>query len=681
MATFNLPQVKYDLIRLSGGLDLVTPTLSLKPGVVRDSLNFESSITGGYSRISGYERYDGRTSPSSASYSELTINISATISVNNTIVGATSGATGVVIDVTGSVVSITKQTGTFQVGENVRVSGVVKGSVTALSGSATTVQRAALLTSKAADVYRSDIGAVPGSGSIRGVAYFNNTLFAWRDNSAGTEMLLYRATSSGWTAVNLGKQLSFSSGSREILEGMTILGHTSGATGLVSRVVLESGAWSSGTAAGRLIFSSTTGTFATTDDLRIGILKYAEADSTQTNITLLPGGRIDFDIGTFGASSATRIYGCDGVNRAFEFDGTVYVPIHTGMAVDVPNHIAVHKQHLFLSYDSSLQFSAIGDPYVWDPVVGAGEIAMPESITLFVIQPGDQSSGAMAVYSDSNTSILYGSSEADFRLVTYNVGTGAKAFSGQNISQTYTFDNRGVISLQTSLNFGNFDSAAMTLNIRPFTQQRRNLVTTSGVSREKGQYRVFFSDGYGLYLTFVNGQYVGAMPVQFPNPVSCMCEGRLPDGSETSFFGSTNGYVYGLDTGTSFDGQDITANMTLVFNSIGSPRILKKYRRGSLEITGNGYAAFEFSYDLGYGSTEYMQPGSTSYETSLQASFWDSISWDSFVWDGRTLAPSEVELEGSAENIAIRLTSSANYYQPFTINSAIVHFSTRRGLR
>ncbi len=41
------PPVNYDLIRLSGGLDQVTPTLSLRPGTMRRAANFECSITGG----------------------------------------------------------------------------------------------------------------------------------------------------------------------------------------------------------------------------------------------------------------------------------------------------------------------------------------------------------------------------------------------------------------------------------------------------------------------------------------------------------------------------------------------------------------------------------------------------------------------------------------------------------
>ena len=37
-------KVQYALIPLGGGLDQVTPTLSLKPGVARDAVNFEASV-------------------------------------------------------------------------------------------------------------------------------------------------------------------------------------------------------------------------------------------------------------------------------------------------------------------------------------------------------------------------------------------------------------------------------------------------------------------------------------------------------------------------------------------------------------------------------------------------------------------------------------------------------------
>ena len=677
-----MPPVKYNLIQLQGGLDLVTPTLSLPPGVARDSVNFEVSITGGYSRIPGYERFDGRPNPSDAIYNLLTVVSASGLAVGNTITNLAGTVSGVIIAIESTTVVYTKAVGAFVQGDSLYVGGVLKTTIAALGGSISpNNSTAAQYTYLAAQAYRQDITAVPGSGPVRGVFYLPTTgeVFAWRNNAGGTAMAIYRSTTSGWSLVNLGRQLSFHSGHLAIVDGNIVTGLTSGATGTVTRVVLESGSWSAGDAAGRLIFASVTGTFQAGEHIRISGVTYADATAADTAITLNPDGRVEAVTANFGV--ATRIYGADGVNYGFEFDGTVYVPIHTGMVDDTPDHVAVHKQHIFFSFGPSIQFSGISEPYQWTPVLGAGEIVLNDDVTSFLVQPGDQSTGAMAIYSDDNTYILYGSSSANFQLVSYNVGTGAKAYTTQNVNVSYAFDDRGVINMATTLNYGNFDSAALTLNLRPFIQQRRNIATASGVNREKGQYRVFFSDGYGLYVTLANGKYMGSMPVQFPNPVACMSEGEKPDGAETAFFGSTNGYVYRLDAGTSFDGAELPASMTLVFNAIGSPRLLKRFRKGSLEITGTGYAEFAFNYDLAYASTDIGQELASTYASNLLASFWDSVYWDNFVWDGRTLAPSEVEVKGTAENIAVRIASVSAIYQPFTINSVILHYTPRRGLR
>ena len=131
------------------------------------------------------------------------------------------------------------------------------------------------------------------------------------------------------------------------------------------------------------------------------------------------------------------LYGCDGVNRAFEFDGTNFVPINTGMATDTPKHIAAHKAHLFLSFGASLQFSGLGKPFQWTPVLGAGELAMNAEITNLIPLPGDQSSGALGIYTKRDTSVLYGTSSSNFALSTFNTGTGGFAYTAQNMDQAY----------------------------------------------------------------------------------------------------------------------------------------------------------------------------------------------------------------------------------------------------
>jgi hypothetical protein len=296
--------------------------------------------------------------------------------------------------------------------------------------------------------------------------------------------------------------------------------------------------------------------------------------------------------------------------------------------------------------------------------------------------PGDQSTGALGVYTRSDTSILYGTDSSTFKLTNFNTGTGAIAFTAQVLDQAYVLDDRGVIGLNATLNYGNFTPTSLTMNLRPFVQIRRNLATASVVNREKSQYRVFFSDGTGLYLTVLNGKFLGAMPVQFSHPVTCAVEGEKPDGSEVCYFGSTNGFVYRLDVGTSFDGGVIPASFNLVINSISSPRVLKRYRKASVEMAGDSFAEFAFGYDLGYRSEYIDQPLDQDISTNLRAGFyWDGFVWDNFVWDGSDVSPSEVEVSGTAENIAVRFTSVSNLFQPFTVNSVILHYTPRRGLR
>jgi hypothetical protein len=679
----SLPQVQYDLIRLSGGLDQVTPTLSLSPGVMRRSANFECSITGGYTRIAGYERFDGRPAPSAALYSVLTCALTGTVAVGNTVTGYTSSATGEVIAVSGGDVVITRQTGTFLESEGLLVGASSVGTINAISNLVADGLLDATYKSLAADNYRSDIQAVPGSGHVRGVVYYKGNVYAWRNNASDTALAMYKSSASGWTAITLGIELAFDGGTQEIVDGTTVVGHISGATGIARRVIVSGGSWHGAPhASGRIIFTSVTGTFLNNEHIDVGGTKYALVDGTQSQMTWLPSGRVQAVIANFGGGQDNqKLYFCDGKNRAFEFDGTYLVPVATAMSPDTPTCIAAHKQHLFLAFGHSLQFSSIGNPYVWDPVLGAGEIAMNDDITNLPQLPGDQSSGALGIYTENETSILYGSSEADFKLSNFNNASGAMRYTAQNLDQTYALSQRGVMGMSTTLNFGNFLSNSMTMNIRPFIQARRHLATASVLNREKGQYRLFFSDGTGLYMTVANGKLIGSGPVQFPNPAMCCSDGSNADGAETSYFGSTNGFVYTLDAGTSFDGSNISANITLVYNSINSPRILKRYRRASVEMTGDSYAEFSFAYDLGYRTPELEQPADQIYGNDLRASYWDSFTWDNFAWDGRDISPSEVEVTGTAENIAIRISSVSKLFKPFTVNTIIVHYSMRRGLR
>lgn len=681
MTPIKMPPVKYDLIKLGGGLDQVTPTLSLPPGVVKRAANFEASVTGGYTRIAGYERYDGHPNPSDAQYNVLNGTFLATVSVGQTVFGFTSGSLAKVIAVNDDGIAVSRATGYFIQGENLLVGSTTVMTIEEVTTAADGLTDAEYLLLAAND-YREDIHEVPGSGPVRGVAYFNDSVFAWRDTLDGTAAKMWKSSTSGWTEVPLGYKLSLQNGTSSP-KSKTVTGATSGATAQINHVVLLNGDWTTSDAEAMCNFMVGTGTFVVGESLLVSGVAIGKVKTANTALTLLPGGRMSTTISNFGGySEVPSLYGADGVNPGFEYyiDGR-YVEIVTGMEPSAPLLVTAHKNHLFLSYKSSMQHSSPGNPHDWDPTNGAGEISLNDDITEWVVQPGDQATGAMAVYTRGDTYMLYGTGQANWNLTPYNVGTGAIAYTGQNMSSTFVLDDRGIVNLATTLNYGNFDTSALTLNIRPFIQARRNMAVASCVNREKSQYRVFFSDGTAIYLTMANGSLLGAMPMQFPIRVTCIVEGEKPDGSETSFFGSDTGYVYRLDAGSSFDGEVIPSNLSLVYNAINSPRILKRYRKASVEMTGESYAEIEFSYDLGYRSAFIDQPDGFNASSDLRSSYWDSFNWDRFVWDGGELSPSEIEMNGTAENVSIRISSVSNLFLPFTVNSIILHYTPRRGLR
>lgn len=666
------------MIAFGGGWDNETPPILAPSGFVRKSQNYECDQLGGYVRVKGYERYDGRTSPSSGVASVIDITLTGTISVGDTVTGVTSAATGVVIAVVTGYIVVTKVVGTFVSGEVLNVGGSPQATTTSAAHGASTALLRAQYKNMAADEYRDDIAAVPGSGSILGVVRFGGVTYAWRNNAGATAAVLWKSSSTGWQAVTLYNEVSFTAGgTTEPAEGSTL---TQGAnTATIKRVVLTSGTWAGSTAAGRLIVTTPApGNFAA-GAATVGAIGLT-LSGAQTAITLTPGGSYECIVANFGGSVNTnRIYGADGVNRGFEFDGTVYVPITTGMTTDTPTHVHEHKKQLFFSFGASVQHAAPGTPYIWSVVLGASEIGMGDTVTGFQTQPGSETTGAMTIFTRNRTSILYGTGVSNWQLIEYRKELGAHAHSIQDIGQTLFMDDQGITSLNTSQAFGNFSHQALSARIKTWLNGKRTKITDSCVSRDKSQYRLFFSDGYALFFTF--SKKGGMMQVQFPHPVTCVYSSEEADGSETIFFGSTNGMVYQMERGTSFDGDAIVHNLYLVWDWLKSAQLLKRFHRASLEVSGDGYAEFSFTYRLGYGSTEIAQPGTQTEVTNFSPSIWNQVQWNNFQWNGVTLNPSLVDLGGEGENISLIISGSSDFHEPIRFSGALVHFSTRRYLK
>jgi hypothetical protein len=681
---FSAPRI--DAIMLKGGLDQITPSLSLQSGAVRHALNFEASVAGGYSRIKGYERFDGRPSPSEAAESGAHRYISVALFSYVPVIGdtltASGGATGVLAYIDGPVMVLTKVSGVLAIGETISATAGLVGTINNVAAGPTGSEQDAIVRGAVAAIYRADIFAVPGSGPIRGVVEFGDTVYGFRDTLAGTALAVYRSTASGWELVPFYKTVSFTGGGTTApADGSTLT--EGGVTATIKRVVLTSGDWPAGTAAGQLVITDPVGGSFSAGAATIGAVNVT-LSGAETAIAMLPGGRFEFDEHNFfGQAASDRVYGCDGVNRAFEFDGDVLAPIATGSVPDAPTHVCAHRGFLFLSVGSSALHSAPGLPFDWTAINGAEEFAMGDTITGMISMPGGTTGSTLGIASRNNTYILYGTNSADWNLVSFNTGSGACNFSLQNLAQTFAFDDRGVVSIQSAMEYGNFNSNTLTNGIQPFINQHINMLTASTLCRRKSQYRLFFSDGAGLFITVANNTLMGCMPMLFPDVVRCTYEGKRSDGTDIMYFGTDDGMIHQMEKGTSFDGAAMDYYLVTNYSNAKSPRTLKRYRKAALEITSeNGcYAAFDFATVLGYDSAEYSQPRSESFAQYTGQTRWDSFIWDDFFWDSNRVEPIECGLEGTAENISVLLSGTSDIVPSFTVNSVLVHYSPRRMMR
>lgn len=778
MVASSLPQVKTEVFALAGGLDLVSPALAIKPGNVLAASNWEPDVFGGYRRMYGIERLDGRTSPSAGDYYVMACVISSTINVGDTVTGQSSSKTAVVLRVNGTTeLIVTKVSGTFTPGENLTVGGGVKAVLTTASlNAASTPVLHATYKNITADNYRADIAKPTGSGPIRGAWYYNGNIYCFRNAVGDATCNMWKATTSGWSQITLGRELQFgaltktvtmtiaapgvvtwtnhaltngtgivfsttgalptgivagtgyfvvnaaagtfevaataggasitTTGSQSgthtcvatsvaVVDGVTVTGKVSGATAVVKRSLLRTGTWPAAPV-GTLVFATVTGTFQSAEMLTVGGIAMVQTTTADTAISLLPSGRYEFTNYTFGGlTTQYRMYGCDGVNPMFEFDGTTYVPIRTGATTDTPKFIATWKNMLVCSVLSSVQFSGIGLPYSWTVLTGAGEIATGDTISGLLPQIGSATSGAMAIYtagSTNKTYVLYGNSIADFKLVLQSPDSGGQPYTSQNIGFGYTLDTKGIVSLQTTINFGNFIMATLSRSIQPIIDAKRGLATASCVVRSTNQYRVFFSDGTGVILYMQSGSVqtaTGAMTTGdnvggfmyfdytslgagvYFNTVTSYVD---TSGIEHILAGGSDGMVYELDKGTSHDGANILSYLFLAFNSNKSPRNIKRYRRNVIQATCKNTADVHVGYELDYGSSE-TTSGYRGAQTMIgNGSYWDIFTWGQFTWSAPYVSEYTIDTPGNGKNIGMLIYGDTDENEPYTVHSCITTF-------
>lgn len=671
--------VRPDVVALGMGMDTSAGELLAKPGSLRLAYNYESSIDGGLERVGGIEAYDGHPEPDLSVYSLLQLDAPPTvIALGDTLTGDTSGATGVVIAIDDDLVAVTRVTGTFEE-EPVLVGATAAGTVIDTAAAVTGPQdnRYAAL---AAAEYRVPIAAVPGAGRLMGLEILGSTLYAWRNNVGTTELVLHKASVAGWVVVPMFYEVSFTAGSTVYAEASTLTQGSVSAT--VKRVVLESGTWAGGTAAGRLIVTEPTGG---SGNFSAGAATGGGActlSGTATEIILDPitasGTWVRTDVSNFTSSiDKRRIYGCDGTNREFELGDDVLVPLTTGMGSVRANAVRVHKLHAFFGFRGSIQHSSIGEPYQYSPVTGASELGTGDVVNEMIPVGGAVDAAALMVLCQNALFVLYGNSSADWNLVTLSRVQGGLKGSAQDAGGVVALDSPGVVRYPASQNFGNFawDVATRKIGKVAAGQGASCSVFVPNLAR----YRLWFSDGTGISGRVSAGGAMEWTLIDYGVSVVCAVSREMGDRQRT-FVGDSSGWVYETDVGRSFAGETIQYAARLNALSQRSPMVLKQYRGLEVELEAQSALTLKASAEFVDGDEDIEPAPETALAIAGNGFRWDLSNWDEAYFDVATVARRRFDLEGQGASISLTLAGESAEELPHTLRSITLPYTALRTL-
>lgn len=536
----------------------------------------------------------------------------------------------------------------------------------------------------AMEARRAMIEAVPGSGDILGCCIYKGVEYAWRNNAGGTAAVMWKATSNGWEEIPHGNHLDFDAGTDEMIAGDIVTGQTSGATATITCVHKNSGTWAGGDAAGTIHFTTHHGDFIDGEKLttaRLTPTTSADTDGIILEENFAASGKFEFDIYNFGGhSGSTKLYGVDGVSNGMEYDGSNLTFLHTGMTTDTPDHVIAHKKHLFYMFSGgSVQHSSLGDPHTWSAITGAAEIGLGDEGTGFKKTPG----GRLSMYTLNKTYILQGTSVSDWVLAEHSEESGAIEWSIQRLASPIYLDDRGLTTLNAVQDYGDFKDNVISDLVQPYLDSRTENVQTSMIVKEKNQYRIFFDDSTALYFTFKNNKLRGATVVKLGKKVTAAFSGEDTDGSEVLLFGSTDGYVYKLDSGTNFDGDQLVSSFRVPYHHYGSPGINKRFLSVTLELDLQDPLSTNLSLypDFTFSDTNAPKAVAQTVDPGPGGGIWGAVNWGDFSWGGGLVGEAFAHIDGHGRNMGLLITSSSTYEKPHTIHGITVGYSLRNRRR
>lgn len=626
------------------------------PGSARILRNFEPSIEGGYRRIDGFDKYDSSIVPA---YGDGRVH--------------GSGQTGTTL-IVGNLIASPLEADTFTIAGVAGTYTIATGGVSYNSSTKrATLTLTTSLASSPAD--KAALTFTSGTGTIQGVAAWTGKVIAARNNS------LYRSIGSGWT------KISAPSYGTVLVNGASQTGSSLIVDGLTGKPKAGDVFSIAGVS---LIYTVTSDATVTSGGTTLAISPaLASSPADNAVITFLSAARepaTKYRFEKYRIATTEKLCGVDSVNVPFLYDGTSFVELHDAPSDVVgAEHVVWFKNQLFFAKGDKLTFTSPYTDSDFNVANGSGVISVGNAITGLIVFREQ-----LIIFSQQKISRLVGNTVADFVLqpITLNVGCVDTDTIQEVGSDVMFLGPDGLRLLSGTDKFGDYSLAV----VSKFIQSEMTAFIGSSTSfssvviREKSQYRIF---GYNESVTTQNAVGVlGTQTIGDQTGTIAWAELRgikafVADSDyygrvETVVFSNTDGYVYEMEKGNSFDGASIVATFSTPFVPMEDPRIRKAFYKLFLYTDPLGSVTTSVNLKLDFDDEGVIQPDTItlSNQTGAVGFYGSSTATYGTVRYGTKLKKLfQTQVVGSGFTVSLQFVSESTD-PAFSLDAATLEYAT-----
>ena len=379
----------------------------------------------------------------------------------------------------------------------------------------------------------------------------------------------------------------------------------------------------------------------------------------------------------------------DGVNYPAIYEDTTNTVTYMTAPSDVEgaSHVAVFKGTTFYAKGNNLIFTAPFKEDDFSAANGGGVISVSHTITGLIVFREQ-----LIIFSRNKIQRLVGSSIADFVVqpITDSIGC-LDADTIQEVGGDIMYlAPDGLRLLSATDRIGDF---GLEVASDPIASDAKTFADSSTsycsiVIREKAQYRIFGYVGSeqaeiakGLIATKFSAQGAGNIAWATTSGIKAyVADSKYTSASEQIVFANEDGYVYQLESGSSFDGKDIEAIYESPYMPITDPRTRKTFYRLTtyMELSGSISIILGVKYDFdrerGYAV---LQPQTDVIESTGSSVFFygaPNTVYGTATYGGVLDSVYENVLIGSGKTIALRISDTSTN-PSFSLDTAIIEFA------